>query len=224
MVARRQARLDELKQSLAGATGEILTLAADVTEPVAQRAAIERAKDAFGGLDFVVNNAGVGAMGRFEEASPERLRQVMEVNFFAAAELTRDAVPLLKQGRHPIVVNVSSVLGHRGVPGYAEYCASKFALEGFSQSLRAELAPQGIDVLVVSPARTRTEFFEQAIGAEATPWPLIKGMTSETVARRIVHAMRRGKHQLIISLGGKALVWVSRLLPGIVDRILARHG
>lgn len=223
VLARRQDRLDELKQSLAAAPGEIVTLAGDVTDPAVQHAAVEQAVATFGGLDLLINNAGVGAMGRFDEAAPERLRQVMEVNFFAAAELIRLAVPHLKQGHRPIVVNVSSVLGHRGVPGCAEYCASKFALEGFSQSLRAELAPLGIDLLVVSPARTRTEFFDRAIDAESTPWPLIRGMSSEAVARRTVQAIRRGQRQRIISIGGKALVWVSRLVPGIVDRVLARY-
>ena len=163
-------------------------------------------------------------MGRFDEATPERLRQVMEVNFFAAVELTRLSLPALEQGQKPIVVNVGSVLGHRGVPGCAEYCASKFGLEGFSQSLRAELAPRGIDVLMVSPSRTRTEFFDQAIDAQPPPWSAIKGMTSAAVARRTVKAIRRGQHQLILSAGGKALVWVSRLFPGIVDRFLARSG
>jgi short-subunit dehydrogenase len=223
VVARRQDRLDVLKQSLVAAPGEILALAGDITDAAVQRAVVEQAVATFGGLDLLINNAGVGAMGRFDEATPERLRQVMEVNFFAAAELTRLAVPHLKQGSRPIVVNVSSVLGHRGVPGCAEYCASKFALEGFSQSLRAELAPLGIDLLVVSPARTKTEFFDQAIDAESTPWPLIQGMSSEAVAQRTVWAIRRGQHQRIISIGGKALVWVSRLVPGIVDRVLARY-
>lgn len=223
IVARRMDRLEELQQSLAGAAGEIVPLAGDVTDPAVRRAALTRAVEVFGGLDLVVNNAGIGAAGNFIDASPERLRQVMELNFFAATELTRLCLPQLKVGHRPIVVNISSVLGHRGVPGYTEYCASKFALEGFSQSLRAELAPLGIDLLVVSPARTKTEFFEQQLDAEATPWPLIKGMTSEAVARRIVRAIRRGQHHQIISLGGKALVWVSRLFPGIVDRVLARY-
>ena len=69
---------------------------------------------------------------------------------------------LLTAGRKPMVVNVGSILGHRGIPGCAEYCASKFALQGLSESLRAEFAPLGVDLLVVSPARTQTEFFQQA--------------------------------------------------------------
>ncbi len=225
LVARRPERLAELALGLADAPGSVEVVAGDVTQGDVQRAAIGRAREAFGGLDLVINNAGIGAMGRFVEASPERLRQVMEVNFFAAAELTRLALPLLRAGNQPIVVNVSSVLGHRGVPGYAEYCASKFAMQGLSESLRAEFAPLGIDLLVVSPARTRTEFFDSALDATpAKPWAGLHGMSAETVARRIAAAIRKGKHELVISAGGKALVWVSRLLPGVVDRVLARYG
>ena len=223
VVARREQRLRELCDSLSGGPGEIVPLVGDVADATTQQESIELAVETFGGLDLLINNAGVGALGRFAEASPERLRQVMEVNFFAAVELTWRALPVLRNGVRPIIVNVSSILGHRGVPGCAEYCASKFALEGFSQSIRAELAREGIDVLVVSPARTKTEFFDQAIDSRGTPWPKIRGMSSEAVARRVVRAIRRGQHQLIISLGGKSLVWVSLLLPGIVDRVLARY-
>lgn len=223
VVARREQRLRELVESVSGASGEIVPFVGDVVDAAVQQQSIELAVETFGGLDLLINNAGVGAMGPFAEASPERLRLVMDVNFFAAVELSRRALPALRQGVTPIIVNVSSVLGHRGVPGCAEYCASKFALEGFSQSIRAELAREGIDVLVVSPARTKTEFFDQAIDGRGTPWPKIRGMSSEAVARRTVRAIRRGQHRLIVSLGGKSLVWASRLFPGIVDRVLARY-
>jgi short-subunit dehydrogenase len=223
VVARREDRLQALTDRLADAVGEVVPLAGDITDTAFQQTVIDRAAESFGGLDALINNAGIGAMGHFIEAAPERLRQVMEVNFFAPVELIRRSVPRLAKGQHPIIVNISSVLGHRGVPGCSEYCASKFALEGFSQSLRAELAPQGIDVLVISPARTKTEFFDQAIDANETPWPSIRGMSSEEVARRIALAVRRGQHHLVIGLGGKSLVWVSRLFPGIMDRVLARY-
>ncbi len=223
VVARRERRLLDLAAQVHDAPGAIVPLTGDVADPACRQAAVALAVEKFGGLDLLVNNAGIGAMGKFSEAAPERLRQVMEVNFFAAVELTRRALPALRQGSKPIIVNVSSVLGHRGVPGCSEYCASKFALEGFSQSLRAELVRDGIDVLVVSPARTKTEFFDQAIDARGKPWAKIQGMCSEAVARRTVRAIRRGQHQLIVSLGGKSLVWASRLLPGVVDRVLARY-
>lgn len=224
VVARRAERLESLWGELTDAPGELVIVAGDITSPELRSEALERAGRDFGGLDLLINNAGIGAVGPFAKAGPERLRKVMEINFFAAAEMTRLAVPALEAGRTPIVVNVSSVLGHRGVPGYAEYCASKFALHGLSESLRAELAPRGIDLLIVSPARTKTEFFDAMLDADGKPWPGLQGWTSERVARSIVRAIRKGKHEIVISPGGKALVWASRLFPGIVDRVLARSG
>jgi short-subunit dehydrogenase len=224
VVARRSEHLQALATELAQAPGQLEIVAGDVTSPETRSAALQRAHAAFGGLDLLINNAGIGAMGRFVEATPERLRQVMEVNFFAAAEMTRQAVPLLQAGQRPIVVNVSSVLGHRGIPGCAEYCASKFAMHGLSEALRAEFTPLGIDLLIVSPARTQTEFFDVAIDAEGRPWPALQGWPSERVARQIARAIRKGKHEIVISPGGKSLVWASRLFPGIVDRVLARYG
>ena len=165
-----------------------------------------------GGLDILVNNAGVGAMGLFEDAEPERVRRVMEVNFFALVEMTRLALPLLKQGVKPIVVNVSSILGHRGVPYSSEYCASKFAVQGFSESIRAEFARQGIDVLVVSPGTTETEFFDSVIErtaraqlAEAQP------VIAAEVARQTVRAIRRGRHEIIPIAGASPLLAQSPL-------------
>jgi short-subunit dehydrogenase len=221
--ARRKEHLEQLAGELHPAPGQLEIVPGDITSDDLRRALVERAQTAFRGLDLVINNAGSGAMGPFAEASPERLRSVMEVNFFAAAEMTRLAVPLLKHGNRPIVVNVSSVLGHRGVPGCAEYCASKFALQGFSQSLRAELAADHIDVLVVSPATTETEFFDRAIDARTErPWWSQRGKSPQYVARQIARAIRKGKHEIVISPGGKLLVWTSRLFPRLVDWGLAK--
>ena len=123
-----------------------------------------------------------------------------------------------------MIVNVSSVLGHRAIPFCAEYCASKFALQGLSESLRAEFAPLGIDVLVICPATTRTEFFDASIDAATLPLPKGRMAEPEVVARRTVTAIRRGLHEIVISPGGKALVWANRLVPRLIDRVLARYG
>jgi short-subunit dehydrogenase len=224
LMARRRDRLEELAGELEGSPGAIELVAGDVADTEVRQAALARAQAAFGGLDLVVNNAGIGAMGPFAEATPERLRQVMEVNFFAAAELARAAIPLLRAGRRPIIVNISSVLGHVGVPGCAEYCASKFAMQGLSESLRAELARDGIDVLVVSPSTTQTEFFDRAIDARKPNFfEGMRGWPSERVARAIVRAIRRGKREILVGPGAKALVWSGRLFPGIVAWVLARR-
>src|SRR5439155_6946186 len=123
----------------------IEVLRADVTSPADRAAMLQAMNDRFGGLDILINNAGIGATGHFAEANEERLRSIFEVNFFGLAELTRLALPLLRGGKTPAVVNISSIVGKRGFPGRSEYSASKFAVQGLSESLRGELAPDGID-------------------------------------------------------------------------------
>src|SRR5205085_8372174 len=144
LVARSENTLSELATDLSRDGHQAAILVGDVTNQQARAAAVEMARQAYGGLDFVVNNAGVGALGRFADAAPERLRSVFEVNFFAAAEMIRTALPILRKGNRPIVVNVGSILGHRGIPHSSEYCASKFALRGLTESIRTEFAPLGV--------------------------------------------------------------------------------
>lgn len=215
-LARRSDLLEKLEDQLA-APDRFRRLAGDVVKQDDRAAALALAREAFGGLDALVNNAGIGALGRFDQADAARLREVMEVNFFAPALFIREALPLLKAGTTPIVVNVGSVLGHRAVPEKSEYCASKFALHGLSDALRAELAPLGIDVLLVSPSTTDTEFFQSAKGQTAQPQGRFGAMTPEAVARRIVSAMRAGRREIIPSAGGKLLVWIDRLCPPLAD-------
>ncbi len=222
--ARRDDRLRALAEELASARGCVATIAGDVTDPEVRRLACDTAQSRFGGLDILVNNAGIGAMGLFEDADPQRLRRIMEVNFFALVEMTRLALPLLREGAKPILVNVSSILGRRAVPYNSEYSASKFAVHGFSESLRAELARHGIDVLVVSPGTTETEFFDSVIERTGAPgWPEHRAISAAEVARRTLLAMRRGKHEIVPYLWGKVLLGLNRLSPTLVDRLMARY-
>jgi short-subunit dehydrogenase len=225
VTARREDRLKQLVDEIAAGGGEAHYIAGDVTDASIRAACLDAAATHLGGLDVLVNNAGVGALGPFMEAEPERLRQIMEVNFFAAAEFTRAAYPMLREGNRPIIVNVSSVLGHRAAGRTSEYCASKFALHGLSDALRAELAPEGIDVLLVSPSTTDTEFFESVLERKGKPASVGDSkMSSLRVARKTVRAIRRGKHEIILSAGGKALVWLDRLCPPLANWVVARFG
>ncbi len=226
LTARRAERLEALAAELDRLGAEYLpeVLPGDITDDSLREELVHAAERQLGGLDGLVNCAGVGAVGRFEAATPARLRQVFEVNFFAAVELTRLALPLLKLGSAPLIVNVSSVLGHRAVPFKSEYCTSKFALHGWSDSLRAELAGDGIDVVLVSPSTTDSDFFDnlledRSIGGHKGRHP----MSPEVVAQRAVRAMRRGSHEVILSCGGKSLVWLDRLCPSLADWLLARY-
>lgn len=224
LTARRAERLEELRAAIAPLDAEAVLVVGDITEPATRSALVEAADREFGGLDCLINNAGIGALGRFDQAGEDRMRKVMEVNFFGPVELTRLAIPLLRQGSRPILVNVSSVLGHRAVAGKSEYCASKFAMHGFSDALRCELTSDGIDVLIVSPSTTSSEFFEQVLDGPGSAHEHPRSaMSPRVVAQKTIRAIRQGKHEVILSTGGKALVWFDRLCPPIMNRILGRY-
>ncbi len=225
LTARRADRLAALQAEITAHGGTAISVVGDIADAALRQRVLEAAAQEFGGLDILVNNAGIGALGPFREADEARLRRVMEVNFFALVEMTRRALPILQQGHRPIIVNVSSVLGHRAVPNKSEYCASKFAVHGFSDALRAELAGDGVDVLLVSPSTTASEFFERASGSDDAPSRMPSGaMSPRTVARKVVRAMRRGRHEIILSPGGTLLVWLDRLLPTVTNWLVARFG
>jgi short-subunit dehydrogenase len=222
------ARSDELLRELAGearrAGGTVEVVRADVTSAEDRQRMAEAALRHFGGLDVLVNNAGIGATGHFAECGPERLRAIMEVNFFGLTETTRALLPLLRRGRRPAIVNVSSIAGKRGIPARSEYSASKFAVQGFSEALRAELARFGIDVLVVCPGLTRTNFSQNMLEQKARlQMDHLRGMTAEDVAAATLRAIERGRDEVCLSLQGRLIVLVSRFFPRVADRIAARR-
>lgn len=222
-VSRRRDRLEELA-STSGATASVEILPGDICDVTFRRSAIHHASQCFGGIDFLVNAAGISAVARFADSTPKRLREIMEVNFFAPSEMIRDALPVLRMGRSPIVVNIGSILGHRGIPWHDDYCASKFALQGLSESLRPELEKLGIDLLVVSPGTTQTELYQNDPNRQKLPWSQQNGVPPEYVARKTVQAMAAGRHEIIPSSAGRVLVYLNRWCPRLVDRLMTRYG
>jgi short-subunit dehydrogenase len=225
LLARREDRLAEVAAEICRLGRRAVPVVGDVTDPAARRRALDSSRGELGGLDILVNNAGIGAHGRFADADPARLRPIFEVNFFAPVELIREAVPLLRDGRQSIVVNVGSILGLRGAPHKSEYSASKFALHGFSEAIRPELAQLGIDVLVVAAGPTDTEHFETLLEERGEmPWGNPPRKPAEIVARSVVRSIERGRHEVITHWTGWMWVFLNRLSPRLVDRIMARFG
>jgi short-subunit dehydrogenase len=224
LFARRLPELASLATEIRAMGRTAIVVAGDVTKVEDRRRALAAAGDELGGLDMLINNAGVTAHGSFAQATPENLHKIMEVNFFAAVDLTREALPLLKEGRKPLLVNIGSILGERGIPFNAEYCASKFALHGWTEAIRTELVPLGIDVLLATPGTTETEFFSHMLERRMElPWGARRGANPVKVAQSIVRAMRRGKRTVLPSLSGRALLALQHLAPRVVDRIMRRY-
>ena len=231
--ARRSKRLDELVETFktnqnpnaSTKSGTIVPVTGDVCDRELQQQLIDTCDQQFGGVDLLINNAGIGAMGRFDDADDDRMRKVFDVNFFAIAELTRLALPKLKLGNDALIVNMSSILAHRAAPLKSEYCASKFALHGFSDSIRAELAKDNVSLLLVSPSTTDSEFFDSAIEDQTGKnWKKRGSMPPDVVAAKTIRAIRKRKHEIILTHGGRFLVWLDRLVPGVANRIMARYG
>lgn len=221
--ARREERLLQLQRDNFGAPGNLAILPGDLTSPSHRLAIAAWCREHWGAIDTLVNNAGAGAIGPFADATGDRLRHVMEIDFFAPAELTRICLPLLLSGNRPAILNIGSVLGHRAVPLKSEYCAAKFAMRGWSESIRVELKRSGIDVLMVSPSTTRTEFFDSLLETEkGTPSASIGCMEPDQVAKLAIASLVRSQRERILSWGGKLLVWSGRWLPKLTDTLLGR--
>jgi short-subunit dehydrogenase len=184
---------------------------------------LQTAVDRFGGLDILINNAGIGATGHFVDGREETLRKIFEVNFFGVTETIRAAIPILRDGVKPMIVNISSIAAKRGIPARSEYSASKFALQGFTEALRAEMARFDIDVLAVLPGLTATNFSQNMLERRAmVQMDHMRSMSPEEVAEATLHAVEVGKNEIVLTLKGKLLVFVSRFLPKLADRIAAK--
>jgi len=216
--ARSPELLAELAAEVRARSGIIETVAADVTKAEDRQAMVDAATRHFGGLDVLVNNAGIGATGHFMDSDPEVLRAIFETNFFGLTETTRVFLPVLKQGTTPAIVNISSVVGKRALPARSLYSSSKFAVAGFSEAIRAELAKDAIDVIVVSPGLTQTNFSKNMLEQKAKmQLDHLRGMTSEQVAKATLRALEKGQVDVTLTLQGKLLVLVNRFFPWFVD-------
>jgi NAD(P)-dependent dehydrogenase (short-subunit alcohol dehydrogenase family) len=162
--ARDAARVTEVF----GEQENLLPVALDITDENATQAAVEAAVARFGRIDVLVNNAGLFYAGFFEEISPAQFRQQMEVNFFGPLNVTRAVLPVMREQRSGQVVTFSSTAGLVGQEFVAAYCASKFALEGWMESIRYDLAPFGITTTIIEPGFFRTELL---VEGSSTLWP-----------------------------------------------------
>jgi len=154
--ARRAERLDDLIRE--APEGKAHALSLDLTDTEGIGRAVEEVLERFGRIDVLVNNAGHGQVGAVEETTDEELRAIFEVHVFGPAALVRAVLPAMRERRSGAIVQVSSFGGQVAYPGFSAYCATKFALEGFSEALAAEVAPMGVKVLIVEPGAFRTGF------------------------------------------------------------------
>jgi NAD(P)-dependent dehydrogenase (short-subunit alcohol dehydrogenase family) len=228
LVARSAAALETAERDLRAAGGEALALPADLTVPADRERVVAAVVGRFGGLDVLINGAGVAAYGPFATGTEEVLRTVMEVNFFAAVELIRLCQPhLLKSataGRRPAVLNLTSVAGRVGTPGVSEHSASKFALVGFTEALRGEFARYDIDVLMVHPGLVQSDDLEQHLLRDEPmlAFDFRRATPPGVVADGLVAALEAGSREKAI---GRLAWWAcfgKRMAPRFLRVIMRR--
>ncbi|MDB5352897.1 MAG: hypothetical protein JWN86_4144 [Planctomycetota bacterium] len=202
----------------------VLPFPADLTNPEDRADLLEYTSEAFdGALDLAINNAGIGAYGRFESHDETITRRLFEINVLALMEMCRGVLPLLRRGHRPALCNIGSVVGRRGLPGRSEYSASKFAVAGFTEAIRAEWARDRIDVLLLNPGFTATEFEKNLLVDTAIyKTDQRRTMTASSVALATLHALEQGRSEVTLSLPGRLLLLVNRISPRFVDWGLSR--
>ena len=216
------ARREPLLATLAAAH-PIVVLAGDITDDAFRQQLVAAAVKSLGGLDVVIAAAGSGAIGRFAEADPATLRRVMEIDFFAPAELVRLALPVLAHGRDPAVVLVGSILGLHPIPLHADYCAAKAAVHSLAGTLRAELAPTGIDVLLATLGPTASEFWDSLLVGDRPAWSRGRQLDAATTAHAIIAALHRRRATVYPGWSAKGFALAARFCPRLIDRIVRRR-
>lgn len=223
LAARQYVTLCEITAALEKTYGvKALALQADVSKEEDCEALVKQTLLTFGKLDVLINNAGLSMRALFEDLDLSVLKNLMDVNFWGTVYCTKYALPEILKTTGSIV-GVSSIAGYRGLPGRTGYSSSKFAMNGFMESLRTELLKTGVHVMVACPGFTTSNIRVAALSQDGTAHGETsmeegKMMTAEEVAQRICDGIEQKKRTLIMTRQGKLAVWVNKLFPAFADK------
>jgi NADP-dependent 3-hydroxy acid dehydrogenase YdfG len=224
LAARRADRLEQVARGIADAGGRAMAVSADVTSEADMRAFVTRTLAAFGRLDVLVANAGIGFHGTLEDTTPDVMQRLHAVNVMGTLNVIRAALPHFEaQGSGHILI-VSSIVGRRGIPVTAGYCATKFAQVGIGEALRAELRGTGIHVSLVFPVGTETEFHDamgENFGFQVAP--VGPRQSPDTVAEAMLRCVRRPRPEVYPHAMSRALTILNAVAPGLCDRVVLRY-
>ena len=219
-----------------GPAERVLAVKLDVTDPKQRERAIATALDRFGRVDVLVNNAGRTQVGAVEETTDEELRALFDLHFFAPAALTRLVLPHMREQRSGAIVQMSSVGGQVTAPGFGAYCATKFALEGLTETLHEEVAGFGIHTLIVEPGAFRTGLFRPGAAYESAEMPEYEETVGPTRAyvrdnhlaqpgdpakavRAIIEALDADEPPLRLVLGADAIGNIERHWQSLAEEL-----
>jgi dehydrogenase/reductase SDR family protein 7B len=227
ITGRNGEKLDRSSKMLREQGIEVLSILADAGSESDNKRMAEEVLRAYGRVDILINNAGISMRAMFEDLDLEVFRKVMDTNFWGTVYATKYCLPAILQTKGSII-GISSINGFRGTPARTAYTASKYAMNGFFESLRTEVMNKGVHVMVAAPGFTASNIRNNALTADGkvqgeSPRDEGNMMTSEEVAREIFAATLSRKRDLILTLQGKMAVFLNKWIPGIMDGMVFRE-
>jgi NAD(P)-dependent dehydrogenase (short-subunit alcohol dehydrogenase family) len=227
ITGRSQEKLDKTLELLKKSGIDTYGILADAGSEVDNKYLVEDTVKHFGRIDILINNAGISMRALFEDLDMEVFRKVMDTNFWGTVYATKYCLPEILKNKGSIV-GVSSINGYRGTPARTAYTASKYAMNGFFESLRTEVMKRGVHVLVACPGFTASNIRNNALTADGSvqgesPREEEKMMTSEEVAQEIFNATIKRKRDIVLTRQGKLAVFLNKWMPGIMDGIVYNH-
>ena len=227
MAARSEDKLEEIKTELEARGGRVMINKTDVSVESDCRELIAATVKEFGRIDVLINNAGISMRALFEHTDLNVIRRLMDVNFWGTVYCTKYALPYLLKTKGSIV-GVSSVAGFKGLPGRTGYSSSKFAMQGFLETLRIENLKKGLHVLIACPGFTKTNIRSTSLTFDGSPQgesPRDEEsmMKAEEVAVKIADAIEKRKRVLIMTMQGKLAIFLNKVIPFVMDRSFYKH-
>ncbi len=219
LVSRNEEKLQKVATKLSKYKTNVFVYACDVSQKNQVETMRKIVIEKFGTVDVLVNNAGFGIHNTVSEMKIEEMESQMMTNFFGAMYCIKAFLPKMLEQRSGHVVNVASVAGSIGIPGMASYCASKFAMLGFSESLFHELKGTGVGITVVSPIMVRTNFFNHESFGKM-PRYSSTSLSSKTVANAVVKAASSPRLEIVVPQVVRFAIWIKQTLPYIINPII----
>lgn len=222
LAARSEEKIKQAAKEILTFGVRTMAIKTDVSNEVDCARLVDLTMQQFGRIDILINNAGISMRSLFDEVDIDVMKKLMDVNFWGTVYCTKYALPEIIK-HHGSIVGVSSIAGKKGLPGRAGYSASKFAMEGFLETIRIENRRNGLHVLIACPGFTASNIRKAALTSDGTiqgdsPRDENKMMTAEEVAQQIVQAIERRKRDLVLTRVGKMTVLFNKFFPGWLDK------
>lgn len=218
LLARRRKKLDDAAREIEKLGAKTLAITCDISDKLQVKSMHDQVMEKFDKIDILINNAGFAIYGNVSETSIEDIESQMQTNYLGMVYCTKNFLPVLLKQNSGHIVNVASVAASFGLPGIASYCASKFAMLGFSEGLKHELHRTRVGVTVVSPIMVRTEFFDSF---KKIPKHSIS-LDAKTVARAVVRASNSPRLEIIVPSAVRGAVWLKHTVPYAINPLLGR--